>query len=289
MDRAQPPWDALAMGKSFDNQVVLITGASSGIGAGLARAFAREGARLVLLARRKEKLNELATELKAGGTELIVVTGDVTCDGDVEAAVAQGIAQFGRLDIAIANAGFAVTGPIGTLKIDDYRRQFETNVLGVLRTVFATRPELIRSRGRLVLLGSILGHVTAPELSPYCMSKFAVRALAGSIHGELAQEGVSVTLISPGFVASEIRHLSQEGTYDPSIPDPAPSWLVVSTESAVNEIMNAVKGRKREKVVTRHGKVIVLIHRHFPWIFHALEAIAGRARKRKQQDIIKLS
>ena len=122
-------------------ETVLITGASSGIGAALAREFARQGADLVLLARRTDRLTALAAELERQGRRALALTGDVTVDGDLERAVAETRAKLGRLDVAVANAGFGVVGPVERLTLDDYRRQFETNVFGVLRTVHAALPD----------------------------------------------------------------------------------------------------------------------------------------------------
>src|SRR6185295_3575311 len=110
-------------------KVALITGASAGIGAALARELARDGADLVLAARREDRLRDLAREIEATGRNAIVVGCDVTRDGDLERAVAAAVERYGRLDIAIANAGFGVAGPVEGLKLDDFRRQLETNVL----------------------------------------------------------------------------------------------------------------------------------------------------------------
>src|SRR5690348_15112144 len=114
----------------FDGQVVLITGASAGIGAALAREFAREGAHLVLVARRVERIEALAAELTATGRRSVAVAGDVTRDGDLEQAVELARREFGRLDVAVANAGILVRGRLVTLTLEDYRRQMETNIFG---------------------------------------------------------------------------------------------------------------------------------------------------------------
>src|SRR5215469_7711617 len=161
-------------GKRFDDRIVFITGASSGIGAALARGLAREGARLVLVARRIERLKALAVELKNSGAEAIWQVADVTQREDLDRAVAATLQSFGRLDIAVANAGFGVAGLVQKLSADDYRRQFDTNIFGVLNTAWATVPSLEQCRGRLVLIGSVAGHVALPRNSAYAMSKFAV-------------------------------------------------------------------------------------------------------------------
>ena len=187
----------------FRDKSVLITGASSGIGEELAWQLAQLGARLTLTARRRELLHRLAQRVAAAGKRTpLVVEADVTRDGDLERAVSQTLSAYGSLDVVIANAGFGVVGPIHKLSLDDYRRQFETNVFGVLRTIYAAVPALEKSHGSLAIMGSVSGWAASPGASPYSMSKFAVRSLANAITPELRASGIKVTLISPGFVAS---------------------------------------------------------------------------------------
>jgi short-subunit dehydrogenase len=260
-------------------QVVLITGASSGIGAALAREYAHRGADLVLLARRVDRLTTLAGELQRGGRQALALTADVTVDGDLERAVAQAHTKFGRLDVVIANAGFGVVGPIERLTLDDYRRQFETNIFGVLRTVHATLAALKATRGRLVILGSVAGYVATPGSSPYSMSKFAVRALAEALGHELHAAGVTVTLVSPGYVDSEIRRVDNAGRFQETSPEPVPAWLLVPTVTAARQIVRAVERRRREVVITGHGKLAVFMQRHAPWLVaRALRAFGVRSR-----------
>lgn len=245
-------------------QTVLITGASSGIGAGLARAYARRGARIALLARRVELLEALAAELRTLGAEVSVHPADVTRDGDVGAAVEALAARGVGVDVVYANAGFGVAGPIQKLSIADYQRQFDTNVFGMLRTIKETLPALRASRGRLVLIGSVAGHAASGAMSAYSMSKFAVRALAETLQVDLLPEGVGVTLISPGFVDSDIRRTNNQGLVQTGARDPIPGWLRVGTDRAVREILRGVDRGRAEVVVTGHGKFIVFIARHFP-------------------------
>jgi short-subunit dehydrogenase len=268
---------------SFVNRTVLITGASSGIGEALAEEFAEQGAQLVLAARRKERLEALATRLEKVGTRSRVVECDVTRDGDLERAVQAAVEAFGSLDIVVANAGFGVAGDFGELSLDDYRRQFETNVFGVLRTAFAALPELRKSRGSLVLLGSVAGHVSLPGSTPYSMSKFAVRAFSEGLHAELAAEGVSVTLISPGFVRSEIRRVDNQGRLREGadqLEEHTFRSLVMPADRAAREIVSAVAAGRREAIITGHGKAAVWVQRHFPWVFHLAAARGLRSRGR---------
>jgi short-subunit dehydrogenase len=251
---------------AFANQVVFITGASSGIGAALAREFARQGADLVLAARRTDRLQAIAAEIERSGRRSLVVACDVTADNDLERAIGRARERLGRVDVVVANAGFGVVGPVASLTVADYRRQFETNVFGVLRTIYATLAELRRTRGRLVILGSVSGWIATPGSSPYAMSKFAVRALAEALGHELAPEGVAVTLISPGFVESEIRRVDNQGRVRQEEPEPIPAWLVMPTDKAARQIVRAVARRRREAVITAHGKVAIFLQRHIPWL-----------------------
>jgi short-subunit dehydrogenase len=255
----------------FAGNAVFITGASSGIGAALAREFAREGADVALAARRIDRLEALAAEIGKSGRRAVVTPCDVTRDGDLERAVGQARAALGKLDVVVANAGFGVTGKLETLALDDYRRQLETNVFGVLRTVYATLDDLKKTRGRLVLIGSVSGHVAVPGSSAYSMSKFAVRGLADALGHELAPHGVAVTLISPGFIESEISQVDNRGAWRPQAPRrPIPASLVMATPTAARKIVRAVARRRREVVITGFGKAAVALQRHAPWLLAAI-------------------
>ncbi|HKX12397.1 MAG TPA: SDR family oxidoreductase [bacterium] len=248
----------------FANKIVFLTGASSGIGEAMARVFAQEGADLILFARRRERLEKLAGELEGQGRRALVCVGDVTQDGELEAAVARGVEAFGRIDVAVANAGFGIYGKVEKLTLEEYRRQFETNVFGVLRTVWATLPELKKTGGRLVLIGSVNSYISLPDVSGYAMSKFAVKALADALYLELGPAGVSVTLICPGFVTSEIRLVDNRGVYREEKRDSIPSWIQMPAEKAARQIVKAVASRRREKIITFHGKFFVFLNRLIP-------------------------
>lgn len=255
----------------FRDKSVLITGASAGIGEELAVQLAAAGAKLTLAARRREHLESIATRIAGMGVARpVAVECDVTRDGDLERAVKAAVTSWGRLDVSIANAGFGIKGPIRALTLDDYRRQFETNVFGVLRTIYASLPQIEKTRGNLVIIGSVAGWAATPGGSPYSMSKFALRGLADAITPELLRSGIKVTLISPGFVTSEFRGVDNNGKFHAGTKDPAPSWLVMPTDRAVRKILRAIARGKREEVVTLHGKALVKTQRFVPWIVRAL-------------------
>jgi NAD(P)-dependent dehydrogenase (short-subunit alcohol dehydrogenase family) len=250
-------------------RVAFVTGASSGIGAALAREFARLGADVALAARRTERLAALASDVTAMGRRSLAIPCDVTRDGDLEAAVARTREALGPVDVLVANAGFSVIGRLESLTIEDYRRQFETNVFGVLRTVYAGLADLRQTRGRLVLVGSVSAYLSFAGSSPYSMSKFALRALADSLRHELARDGVSVTLVNPGFVESEIYQVDNWGTRHPGAPSPVPSWLRMSAPRAARVIARAARRRRGEVGVTRLGKALIFLERHAPGVLSA--------------------
>ena len=249
----------------FTGKTALITGASAGIGRALALEFAREGANVAVLARRLELLEKLGRDIEGLGRRALPLRCDVTKEAEIRAAIDSAVSTFGALDVVVANAGFGVVGPVEQLSVDDFRRQFETNIFGVLHTVKPAIPVLQKSRGRLVIVGSVSGYVAVPATAAYAMSKFAVRALADALYHELGPSGVGVTLVSPGFVESDFREVDNQGVHHPGAGDPVPRWIVMPTETAARKIVRAVARGRREIILTGHGKLAVFLQRVAPW------------------------
>ena len=256
----------------FADKVVWITGASAGIG----RAFAREGADVAVSARRRERLEELAGEIEAEGRRALVVPCDVTDEASVEAAVRRVAGELGRLDVAVANAGFGVSGRIVNLSADDWRRQLDTNVVGTALTARHAIPALEQTGGRLALVGSVASMVTAPKSGAYSASKAAVRALGQTLALELHGTGVTVTTLHPGFVESEIAQVDNRGRFDPSRPDRRPARLMWPTDRAARAMLGAIARKKREFVFTGHGKIGGYLGRHAPGLLHFAQTRTGR-------------
>lgn len=253
--------------KKIKPKVVVITGASSGIGSALAQSFLQSGASVVLLARRIDRLLEIAKPWQAVGRKVLCLACDVTKPQDLTKAVQQYQQVLGPSDLVIANAGFGVVGNVEKLTAQDYQRQFDTNIFGVLNTLWATLDDLKATGGGFGVVGSVNGYAALPGNSAYAMSKFAVRALCVSLRGELAPYGIAVTHIAPGFVQSEIRRVDNQGNHHPGARDIVPLWLQMPAQTAANQIQKALIRRKPEVVITLHGKIVVWWVRFFPKCF----------------------
>lgn len=254
----------------MESKVAFITGASSGIGAAAAREFARRKYHVVLFARRADRLRDLKNKIEADGGHALAITGDVTRPESLEAAVKATLAEFGRIDVTLCNAGFGVGGPFTRLTVEDYRRQFETNVFGVLNTLYATREAVTQQKGILAIVGSVAGQIAMPFSTSYCMSKFAVRALSHGLRDELARKGVAVVLIAPGFIETEIHLVDNYGKLQEKATKQFPKQLVVPIEKAAPKIVSGILSRRREVIITGHGKLLVFLNQYFPWLVRFL-------------------
>lgn len=246
---------------TLNSHVVVITGASSGLGEKCFQLFAEQGASVVLLARRRERLEQLIEEWKKKGADpkrFLALECDVTRPEELQRAHQKTLEVFGRVDGLIANAGFGVEGDFKDLARSDLERQWKTNVWGVVDSVRVYLPSLIASKGRLVLIGSVSGYLSFQGTGAYSMSKYAIRALAESLYVELGKSEVSVTLVSPGFIATEIRKVDNQGAYRETRRDPVPLWLMESAEGAAQKVVKAYWKRKREIIFPLHAKFAML-------------------------------
>jgi NADP-dependent 3-hydroxy acid dehydrogenase YdfG len=216
--------------------VFLITGASSGIGAETARAAAAAGYRLALAARSIDRLQELAASL-GGDDRAIAIPCDVTEWSDQEAMVAAALRAFGRLDVAFANAGFGAPRGFENSTVEHWRSMVLTNVYGAALTIRAVMPSLKRSKGHLLLTGSVAGRRALPG-SLYSATKWAVTAMGESARQELDQTGVRVTLIEPGMVDTPFFDNRPTGALEPADIARAVMYAVAQPPHVdVNEIL----------------------------------------------------
>ncbi len=258
----------MARPRVFTDNVCWITGGGTGIGRALAIEMAGRGAVVVVSGRRRQPLDSVVEEIQAHGGQAHALVCDVTDEQSVERAVAAIIEEHWRLDVVVANAGFAVAGRIEDIGAAEWRRQLDTNVVGLAVTARAAIPELRKTGGRLVLVGSVAGMVCAPGSGVYHASKHAVRAIGQVLAMELHGGGVSVTTIHPGFVESDIAQTDNQGVHDPSRPDHRPAQLMWSASRAARVMADAIASRRREYVFTGHGRIAGFLGRHAPSLVH---------------------
>ncbi|MGA9450285.1 MAG: SDR family oxidoreductase [Verrucomicrobiia bacterium] len=193
------------MSNNIKGKVVVITGASSGLGEATARLLSAEGATVVLGARRVERLKSLADELTAKGGKALAVATDVTHCDQVKRLVDAAVQKFGRIDVMINNAGLMPHSPLERLKIDDWDRTIDVNIKGVLYGIAAALPYMKQQKaGHIINVSSVAGHKVTPNGAVYCATKHAVRALTEGLRTEVKPYNIRTTIISPGAVATEL-------------------------------------------------------------------------------------
>jgi NADP-dependent 3-hydroxy acid dehydrogenase YdfG len=197
------------------DKIVVITGASSGIGESTAKLLARHGAKVVLGARRKNRIDAVVKEISAAGGKAIGFAVDVTKRAEVEALIQATVDSFGRVDVIVNNAGTMLIAPVQALKVGEWDRQIDVNIKGLLYGVAAVLPHMQKQKnGHIINIASVFGiKVFAPGGTVYCATKSAVRALTEGLRIELHSQNIRCTMISPGAVATELPEgTSEEAT-----------------------------------------------------------------------------
>lgn len=193
------------MNNNIKDKVIVITGASSGLGLAAARRLAQQGACLVLGARRIDRLQQLADELNGEGHRAIAVEADVTRRDDVKRLVDSAVQTFGRVDVMVNNAGLMPISALERLKVEDWERTIDVNIKGVLYGIAAALPHMQgQMSGHFVNVASVAGHKNMPNGTVYSASKFAVRALSEGLRQEVKPWNIRTTILSPGAVDTEL-------------------------------------------------------------------------------------
>lgn len=194
------------------NKVAIVTGASSGIGAATAIALAKEGAKVVIAARRSDRLEAIAQTIRDNGGEVLAIVMDATNEAQIHDMVNQTQAKWGMVDILINNAGIMLIGMIDGANPEDWRRMFDLNVLGLMYATHAVLPIMkAQKKGQIVNISSIAGRTARPGFGVYSATKFAVNAFSESLRQEVYQDNIRVTVIEPGIVATELpNHITDK-------------------------------------------------------------------------------
>jgi ribitol 2-dehydrogenase len=210
--------EALGNEGSVDGKVVVITGASSGIGRAVARRFAGSGAKLVLAGRSEDRLRRLAGELRASARGVCAVTGDLTAPGEAARLVQAAVEAFSRVDILFANAGVYLAGPVAEGDPEAWSQLLDTNVSAVFRLVHAALEPMIAQRsGDVIVTSSISGHQAIPWEPVYSASKHAVQAFVHGVRRQVAKYGVRVASLAPGRVVNELWGIASEAEIEAEV------------------------------------------------------------------------
>ena len=199
------------MSNNIEGKVVVITGASSGLGEATARHLSAQGATVVLGARRGDRIESLAAALSASGSKALAITTDVTHCDQVKRLVDAASQTYGRIDVMINNAGLMPQAPLERLKIDEWERMIDVNIKGVLYGIAAALPHMKRQKaGHFINVSSVAGHKVGQGFAVYAATKYAVRALSEGLRQEVKPYNIRTTVISPGAVATELPNTATD-------------------------------------------------------------------------------
>jgi short-subunit dehydrogenase len=265
----------MSLDRSFAGRVVVLTGASAGIGRELALQLAPEKPRLVLAARDAGRLGEVATLAKQAGAQVLVVPTDVSDPDACRALVERTIEAWGALDVLLLNAGMSMWTRVDVLRDPEiFERLMRVNYLGCVWPTFHALPHLKRARGRIVVVASVAGLTGVPTRSGYAATKHALLGFFDSLRIELAGTGVTVTEVCPDFVVSEIHARSIGADGAPLGESPMQQRKIMSTARCAAGILAAARARKRLAVLSLRGKVGRFVR---PWAPRLIDWIADRS------------
>ena len=246
------------------NKIIIITGASGGIGESLAKKFSAEGSVVVIAARQLEKLNQLKSSIENSGGKVHVVACDVSNESHCKLLIEETIRLYGRIDVLINNAGISMRALFSELDVDVIRKVMDVNFWGAVYCTKAAFPYLLKSKGSVVGISSIAGKKGLPGRTGYSASKFALEGFLETIRTENLKKDLHVLVACPGFTASNIRQsaLAKDGSQQGESPRDESSMM--SSDEVAAHIYNAVKKRKRDLILTGNGKLTVWLNKFFP-------------------------
>lgn len=260
---------------AFSGKVVVVTGASQGIGKALCLALAPQRPRLVLAARDESALAAVASACRDAGAETRVVPTDVCSETECRRLVAQTVEAFGGLDALVNNAGISMWARFDELQdLSIYETLMRVNYLGCVYLTHAALPHLKRSRGRIVAVASVAGLTGVPTRTGYAASKHAVFGFFDSLRIELAGTGVSVTLVAPDFVTSQIHKRSIGVDGKPLSTTPMQETRIMTADECAAHVVRAMERRQRLAVLSLRGRLGRFVRLLAPGL---IDAIAARA------------
>jgi short-subunit dehydrogenase len=254
----------------FKDKVVVITGASSGIGLALAYEFASQGANLALGARTEDKLKDIADELDARGTGVVYVATDVTCESDCKRLIEAAIAAYGHIDVLICNAGISMRALFDDVDLDVLRRLMEVNFWGTVYCVKYALPYIQQSRGSIVGVSSVAGFHGLPARTGYSASKYAMHGFLETIRIENLKKGVHVMIAAPGFTASNVRFSALTANGTPQGETPRAEDKMMTAEEVARRIVRGVWKHKRTLLMEFQGRATHILKKISPSLLDKL-------------------
>lgn len=246
------------------DKVVLVTGASSGIGKATALRFAKAGAHLVIAARSEDKLKECAQQIAALGAKVLVVQADVSKKEDCQRLIEQTIVHFGQLDVLVNNAGISMRATLEDLDLSVLEQLMGVNFWGMVYCTKYALPHLIENKGSVVGISSIAGFVGLPARTGYSASKFAMHGFLEALRTENFANQLHVLIACPGFTESNIRKVALNADGSAQAESPRKEEKMMTAEQVANEIFKATVQRKQQLVLTLEGKAAVFLSKFFP-------------------------
>jgi dehydrogenase/reductase SDR family member 7B len=251
---------------NLTDKVVIITGASSGIGKALAEEFAREKASVVIAARRREKLEALRDSLSKFGSEVLVVVTDVSKEEDCKRLIEETVARFGHIDILINNAGVSMRALFKDLSLEVVHKLMDVNFWGTVYCTHYALKYLLESKGSVVGVSSIAGSKGLPGRTGYSSSKFAVQGFLETLRIENRKTGLHVLTACPWFTTSEIRLTALVADGSAQGESPRNETNLMSAEKVARKIIRAIRRRRNFLVITIQGKLLILLNKFLPRI-----------------------
>jgi short-subunit dehydrogenase len=286
--------------RKLERQVAIITGASAGIGEAAARYLARAGSAVVLAARRADRLEAIKREIETGGGRALAVTCDINREEDRKRLVEQALALTGRIDALVNNAGFGQRGPIELVPLESIRENFETNFFSTIGLTQLVIPVMRRQgSGRIVNVSSVAGRIARPLSSIYDATKHALEAISDGMRGELAQFGIQVVVIEPGFILTEFLDVAnqkahsiveQDSPYAPMFAKAGAGYkrirrLAGRPEEIAELIVRALTARRPRAryAAPRHARVFLALKRFLPerafdYLLNRQAGVSARSR-----------
>jgi short-subunit dehydrogenase len=272
----QPRQTHASGGKRFKGRVVLVTGASSGIGCATARAFAAEGASLMLAARRADRIQDLATELNASGSHCTALATDIQQYAQVSRLVQETVRQLGRLDILVNCAGVGVFGDFEGQSWEAIERVMRTNLDGAMAMCHAAIPQMLKQGSGVILnVSSVVGKRSAPQLTAYCASKFGLWGFSQALALELAPHNIHVCHFCPTLTATEFHKAA-------GLEEAHGARGMHSPDQVAQALLSAVEKRKREHIMSLTERVLIKCHLLAPGFTDRLLSLARRKPKPHQ-------